>query len=333
MLLALFSSSDASRRGGCRRNKDCTRSFKKKSGPAKGTKYAARRTRSHEDPPPFLSAQNAGEGGGAAAAAAAASAGPDDLPTLLRGSSSSATMGGGDGGNAAAATAFRRSASAGESQDEEQQQSHHHRQQHYYLGAGVGRGMPPHHHLQQQQQQAYRQHLHHQYHRSPFPQELGMFAGGAHAVGGDPDGGASGDEDLAMRSRQQGGAGGGGGAGAGDSESQQLIRNFPGIMQVREGGGKGGERQSVVLGNASTKALDWGADIIVGCSWPRSPHDVMYVSWNKRSKSASPLKPHFLCAVRRVRCGGVVRFVESPRYGGGTWKKKRKKIRVAVTEK
>lgn len=32
-----------------RRNKDCTRSVKKKSGPAKGTKYAARRARSKED--------------------------------------------------------------------------------------------------------------------------------------------------------------------------------------------------------------------------------------------------------------------------------------------
>ncbi|CAM9633101.1 unnamed protein product, partial [Ascophyllum nodosum] len=32
-----------------RRNKECTRSVKKKSGPAKGTKYAARRTRSHDE--------------------------------------------------------------------------------------------------------------------------------------------------------------------------------------------------------------------------------------------------------------------------------------------
>ena len=33
----------------CRRNKDCTRSVKKKSGPAKGTKYAARRARSQDE--------------------------------------------------------------------------------------------------------------------------------------------------------------------------------------------------------------------------------------------------------------------------------------------
>lgn len=33
----------------CRRNKECTRSAKKKSGPAKGTKYAARKPRSQDE--------------------------------------------------------------------------------------------------------------------------------------------------------------------------------------------------------------------------------------------------------------------------------------------
>lgn len=196
-----------------RRNKDCTRSVKKKSGPAKGTKYAARRTRSQDE-----HGRSSHGGGGATAAR-------------------------GGGSAIAAMGALRRSASTGDRRSSAPSSSSS------FSATAIPRvggrptpGVGAHAEA-------------HGGHGAPFaPPDLGfMPTGGAGAGGGGGEaagvaaaaataarGGAAAAaveggmrargqaaDELPMRHQQHGG-------GVGDSESQQLISNFPGVLQVSE---------------------------------------------------------------------------------------------------
>ena len=208
-----------------RRNKECTRSVKKKSGPAKGTKYAARRTRSHDE------FRRSGHNDGSEA-----------------GSSSSSSR--------SALVGMRRTASSGDScvpfplGTIDSSQIHGtpyrfvphasprvgHRTS---FPPGRLRFLPPGEVGVGVRREVNRDGV------AGAAASAGVVAGGGIKDAGDDAGVGVGfatrpGEEFSNQYHQLGGGGSSGGDGGGvggtggnDTESQQLIRNFPGVLQVR----------------------------------------------------------------------------------------------------
>lgn len=210
-----------------RRNKECTRSVKKKSGPAKGTKYAARRARSQDEH--GRSSIKVGGGSGSGGRSSIGSGGNADIEPSRSDASGTIIAG-----------SLRRSASSGGRRSPQSSSSSSPANA---VAHGSGSIHAPSHGM----------------HRSTLPPEL-SFMQSKSGLGGSDGGGGEGSvggrsvssdvgsasamtagsvgsiegtgvrsttaEDLA-RHHQQGIRGGG------DSESQQLISNFPGVLQAR----------------------------------------------------------------------------------------------------
>lgn len=202
--------------GFSRRNKNCTRSVKKKSGPAKGTKYAARRARPHEETQQprgkqnDLSSSSSGNRGGGGGGVVS--------PNVGRISGS----GSGGGGSTVAGVLTHNTPGGLSSLALNSQQ----RRPTPSSAGGRSRELPP-----SSSAATCRGGL-----ASPsrgssavitplgYPQVVGPGAGGA----GVENSGMGGELGIAIPQQHHSG----GGVGGADIESQQLISTFPGVLQV-----------------------------------------------------------------------------------------------------